>query len=128
MMKELRRVLLGLGERIGVGPDGRFTETEADVWMRFCDKVVKTVDGVLVKLGISFYDDTEMVMTNVRYCRKKDYALCSLYDGFCGVYDYCARILKDGRHVHVVYQEFWDSTTPLTFVVKDIVIREPREV
>ena len=31
-------------------------------------------------------------------------------------------------NVHVVYYEIWDSETPLTFVVRDVVIREPREV
>ena len=120
--------VIGIQEIMKVDVDGRPLETAEDVWTRFSDRVIETLDIVLNRLGISFYTDDEVAKNNMRYCRKKDYALCSLRDGFCGVYDACARILKDGRHVHVVYQEFWDDVQPLTFVVIDVVIREPREV
>ena len=120
MMKELKRVLLGFAESIKVSDDNRFAETEADVSQRFFDNLTKSVDDVLVRLGVDFYDDIEYS----RYCKKKDYALCATAGGFCGVYDYCVRILKDGRHVHVVYQEYWDRWTPLTYTVRDVVVRE----
>jgi len=128
MMKELKQAVLGLEESLRVDKDGRPAETEADAWQRFCETLTKAVDAVLAKQRIGFYDDTMMGMVKVRYCKKKDYALCSLRDGFCGVYDLCLRVLLDGRHVHIVYTEYWDSRTPPTYTVRDVVVREPREV
>jgi hypothetical protein len=121
LTKELKRVLLGFAESIKVSDDNRFAETEADFSQCFFDNLTKSVDDVLVKLGIDFYDDIEYS----RYCKKKDYALCAIAGGgFCGVYDYCLRVLRDGRHIHVVYQEYWDRWTPPILVVRDVVVRE----
>jgi len=121
LTKELKRVLLGFTESIKLSDDNRFAESEADVSQRFFESLTKAVDTVLVKLGVDFYDDIEYS----RYCKKKDYVLCSVSpEGFCGVYDYCVRILKDGRHVHIVYRNYWDRWTPPTYTVCDIVVRE----
>jgi len=128
MMKSLMKALLGLEESMKLNSDGVPAEDFIEVRDRFFDRLEKSLDDALKEAGADFYTHREVYYQNLRHCKAVDYIICSQRDGFAAVKDWCARILKDGRHVHVVYYEIWDSETPLTFVVRDVVIREPREV
>ena len=118
MMKSLMKALLGLEESMKPAED--FIEVRD----RFFDRLEKSLDEALKEAGVDFYTHREVYYRNLRHCGTVDYIICSQRDGFAAVKDWCARILKDGRHVHIVYRNYWDRWTPPTYTVCDVVVRE----